>query len=276
VFRKLANIIDVSFVYRGAPGTVTVSALLSTASGWHSTVRLAAPVTFITTSYEGSVGLDLNALDARAQAAAAATGLPSGELTVAVLASVDTSDGARFAPTLSFELSPLQLTLAGDARALVVRGSTPVTQATIAPRTIGALGQKLTATTARTLSSILLLVGLLGAAVLALVSRRWASTGEAAGIRRRYAALLVPVHPMPAPPGSPVIDVTEFATLARLAERLGLFVLHWTRSEVETFVVQDQGMTYRYRTSTGKPSDPDTGSAPVEAAAAPARPWPIG
>jgi len=267
VFRKLANTIDVSFAYQGGPGTVTVSAMLSTASGWHSTVPLAAPTTFTTTSYQGTVGLDLKALDARAQAAAAVTGLPTGELTVTVLASVDTSDGARFAPTLSLNLSPLRLTLAGDAKTLVVRGSTPVKQVTSAPRTIGALGQKLTAATARTLSSILLLAGLLGAAILALITRLWAPTSEAAGIRRRYAALLVLVHPMPAPPGRPVIDVTEFSTLARLAERLGLLVLHWTRSNVETFVVQDQGTTYRYRTSTGKPSDPDTGSTPVDAAA---------
>jgi signal peptidase I len=266
VFRRLASIVDVSFAYQGAPGTVTVSAKLSTASGWHSTVPLAAPTTFTTTSYKGTVGLDLKALDARAQAAAAVTGLPTNELTVTVLASVDTSDGARFAPTLSLNLSPLQLTLAGDAKALVVRDSTNVKQVTTAPRTIGALGQQLTAATARALSTILLLAGLLGAAILALVTRLSAPTSEAAGIRRRYAPLLVPVQPMPAPSGRPVIDVTEFATLARLAERYGLLVLHWTRTNVATFVVQDQGTTYRYRTSTGTIPDPDTGSAPVEAA----------
>ena len=110
------------------------------------------------------------------------------------------------------------------------------------------------------------------AAMLALIARLSAPTSEAAGIRRRYAPLLVPVHPMPAPPGRPLVDVTEFATLARLAERYGLLVLHWTRSDVETFVVQDEGTTYRYRTSTGKTSDPGAGSTPVEAAADHARP----
>lgn len=116
---------------------------------------------------------------------------------------------------------------------------------------------------ARTLSTILLLAGLLGAVVLVLLAGRLAPTSEAEGIRRRYAPLLVHVHPMPAPPGRPVADVPEFATLARLAERYGLLVLHWTRSDVETFVVQDEGTTYRYRAHAGEVSELGTSETRV-------------
>jgi len=256
VFRRLANTVDVHFAYQGTPGTVTVNAVLSTASGWHSRVPLAAPATFTTTGYDGTVRLDLLALDARAQAAAAVTGLPASQLTVDVIPQVDTADGARFAPTLPLRVSPLVLTLAGDAKALVVKSPTTVTRVTTAPRTVGALGRHLTVAQARTLSTILLLAGLLGAVLLALIGRRSGPTSEGAGIRRRYGALLLPVHPMPTPPGRPLVDVTTFATLARLAERYGLLVLHWSRSGVETFVVQDEGTTYRYRTSAGDDPDP--------------------
>lgn len=55
---------------------------------------------------------------------------------------------------------------------------------------------------------------------------------------------------MSAPQGRPIIDVTTFSTLAKLAERYGLLVLHWARSCVETFVVQDENITYRYRAGT--------------------------
>jgi hypothetical protein len=55
---------------------------------------------------------------------------------------------------------------------------------------------------------------------------------------------------MPAPQGRQVIDVTTFPTLAKLAERYGLPVLHWNRSGMETFVVQDESITYRYRAGT--------------------------
>jgi hypothetical protein len=66
----------------------------------------------------------------------------------------------------------------------------------------------------------------------------------------------VPVDPTPAPPGRPVIEVTEFTTLVKLAERYGLLILHWTRSDVETFVVQDEGTTYLYRTGAGDSTSP--------------------
>jgi hypothetical protein len=256
VFRKLINTIDVHFAYHGTPGTVAVAAELSNPSGWHSTILLAAPKTFRASHYDGSVPLDLTSLDARAQAAAAVTGLPPEPLTVAVVARVNTADGAHFAPTLPLSLSPLQLTLTGGSKALVTKDFTAVRQTTTVSRMIGAFGRHITVATARTLSEVLLLAALLGAAVLALIARRSAPTSEGAGIRRRYAPLLVRVHPMTTPPGHPVVDVTEFATLARLAERYSLLVLHWSSNDAETFIVQDQGATYRYRTSAGVASDP--------------------
>jgi signal peptidase I len=258
VFRRLTNTVDLHVAYQGSPGTVTVSAGLSTSSGWHSTVPLAAPASFSGNRYESTVRLDLDAFQARAQSAAAVTGLPADPLTVDVVTSVETAGAAPFTPTLRLKLTPLQLTLAGDPKTLMVEDSTAGQQAPAASRTIGALGHHITVATARTLSAILLLAGLLGAAAVALIARRSTPTSEGAGIRRRYASLLVPARPMPTPPGRPVADVTEFAALARLAERYGLLVLHWSRSNVETFVVQDEGTTYRYRTSAGDASNPVT------------------
>jgi hypothetical protein len=56
-------------------------------------------------------------------------------------------------------------------------------------------------------------------------------------------------------PGRAPIDVTDFATLAKLAERYGLLILHWSRSGVETFIVQDENTTYRYRTGDTKATE---------------------
>ncbi len=49
-----------------------------------------------------------------------------------------------------------------------------------------------------------------------------------------------------------MVDVREFAKLARLAERYGLLVLHWSRSDVQTFLVHDDSATYRDRTGTAR------------------------
>lgn len=118
------------------------------------------------------------------------------------------------------------------------------------PRMVGVSGLAVTAAAARIISAVFLLAALATGIIITIFARRTTPADEAAAIRRRYAALLVRVHPMPAPQGRPVIDVTTFPTLAKLAERYGLLVLHWSRSGVETFVVQDENVTYRYRAGT--------------------------
>jgi hypothetical protein len=198
--------------------------------------------------------LDLPALDAREAAASTATGIPQYGLTVDVVARVTTAGGRLLTPTLALNLTPLELTLSGDAGTLVVVSSTLVPVRTTGPRTISALGRHITAATARSLSVVLLLGALLAGAVLGLLVRRSAPENEGVGILRRYAPLLVAVHPMPAPQGRQVVDVATFATLAQLAERYGLLVLHWSRNGVVTFIVQDQGATYRYRSDPGEAS----------------------
>ena len=251
VFRKLTDTVDVHYAYEGDPGAVSVAAELSSASGWRSTVPLADPVRFETREYDGQVRLDLAALEARAQAAAEVTGLPADQLTVSVVPTVTTSDGESFSPALTLALTPLTLALTGDAATLTTQEPGGTEARTMQPRTLDVLGLGITAELARLLSGALAALVVLASVTLLAVARSVAPTSEGGQIRRRYASLLVPVQPMPTPPARPVVDVTEFATLAKLAERYGLLVLHWARSGVETFVVQDEGTTYRYRSGVG-------------------------
>jgi hypothetical protein len=169
-------------------------------------------------------------------------------VSVAVVPRVTTADGATFAPTLRLNVTPLQLTLAGAPEALAVKRAAAAPPPTRVPRAPGLPGRTImTVATARTLSAYLALGALLAAVALAFVARGSAPATEGAGIRRRYGSLLVRVEPMPTPPGRPVVNVTEFKTLARLAERYELLILHWSRNNTETFVVQDEGTTYLYR-----------------------------
>ncbi|WP_307073487.1 signal peptidase I [Arthrobacter pascens] len=260
VFRKLTNTVDVHFAYHGDPGTLTVRADLSTPGGWHSSVPLTGPATFTANHYEGTVRLDLTTLEAKAQAASAVTGLPAGPLTIALTPQVTSATGTEFQPELKLNLTPLQLALTGTPDTLTVTDATTTQQATMVPRTIAWTGVGISAATARVVSAVLLLAALAIGVMIVIFARRNAPADEAAAIRRRYASLLVRVHPMPAPQGRPLIDVTTFPTLAKLAERYGLLVLHWNRSGVETFIVQDENITYRYR----------AGSDPVPADRTPA------
>jgi signal peptidase I len=248
VFRKLAHSVEVRFAYQGPPGSVVVTAELSTTSGWHTTMPLADTTAFTQSGYDGVVLLDLDAIDARASAAAAVIGLPAGPVNVAVVPRVIIANGATFAPTLRLNLTPLQLTLAGASETLVVKGAVTPGRPTLVPRTLGLQGRTImTVATARALSAYLALGALLAAVAFTLAARLSVPTSEGAGIRRRYGSLLVRVDPMPTPPGRPVVNVPEFKTLVRLAERYELMILHWARNNAETFIVQDEGTTYRYR-----------------------------
>ena len=248
VFRRLARTMDVTWRFVGRPpqvGRTTLELLLSSPGGWHATVR---GLRVRRTHAGGSVRLDLAALEARATAAAAATGVPVSPLTVTVAPTVQVRASHAFTPQLALTLSPLSVTLASGPRSLLVTSSTTARTTHPVPRVLSLAGWHATVLQARQLSSGLVLVaGLLGLLVW-LVGRPGTSATEGAAIRRRWSTVLVQVQPLPLPPGRPVVDVVDFPTLARLAERYGLLVLHWSRSDVETFVVQDEGTTYRYRT----------------------------
>jgi signal peptidase I len=254
IFRKLTDTVEIEYRYQGKPGTIAVAAQLSTASGWQSTVPLGSPKSFNDDTYTGTAALDLTALERRAQAAAAATGIPLSQVDVKVVPTVTTSGEEDFAPELTLTLTPLQLTLAGEPSALTVgEGDAAGAETATTPEapSLGLAGREIPVSTARMLSLAMALGALLAAVVLGLMARASAHGTETAMIRRRHGQMLVKVQPMPSPDGRPVIDVVDFPTLVKLAERYELLILHWSRSNVDTFVVQDQATTYRYRTGTG-------------------------
>lgn len=263
VFRRLTNTVDLHLDYQGSAdqssgGSVSVSAELSTPGGWHSSVPLAALTRFTGAAYQSTVRLDLTALAARAQAAATVTGLPAAPLSVAIVPTLQTAGEAPWTPALDLTLTPLQLTLTGAPTSLVVQNSAALSHSTRIAGTLGLRGRHITVAQARTVAAFLLLAALLGGLVLAVIARRTAPASEGAGIRRRYGPLLASVEPITTRPNLPVIEVTEFETLAKLAERCGLLVLHWSRTDVDTFVVLDEGTTYRYRTGVGVRAEPAT------------------
>ncbi|MBK5306253.1 MAG: signal peptidase I [Frankiaceae bacterium] len=249
IFRRLADSVNLRVSYRGGPGRIAVVADLATASGWRSTVPLSHPAAFDGNKYVTNVRLELSPLARRAAAAAAATGLPDGPITIVVRAVVTSPGGDVFAPAVALMLSPLQLSLVSDASSLIVTKTINRPGASLQARTIGIGGHELPASSTRPLSLALILLGLAGTSAVLMQARRH-GTDEGGRIRRGHGRLLLRVHPIASRAGSRDIDVAEFATMVRLAERYGLLILHWSRSGVETFIIQDESTTYRYRTGT--------------------------
>jgi hypothetical protein len=255
VFRRAADKVDVHLSYLGDPGRITVNAELSTSDGWHSTLPLAKPTPVDGETYQGTVRLDLGAIEARAKAAAAVTGTPPGRVNIAVRPRVESDDSGVFQPELRLQLTPLQLSLAGGPNDLLVTETPANADALGSPKTVEVFGIGIPAVTARIVSAALLLGALLGGLYIVYAARR-STVDEPTLIRRRYGSLLAPVHPTLS--DGPIIDVADFATLAKLAERAAQLVLHWTRGDTATFIVSDQGITYRYVTfHTRSPEVPE-------------------
>ncbi|WP_127497651.1 signal peptidase I [Actinoplanes solisilvae] len=263
VFRTVANDVAVTYAYTGPPGQISVEARLSNAGGWHSTVPLSPERSFSGTADTGTVHLDLDALQARADTGAAAAGMGAGEVEVAVVARVATATGTPFTPTLKLKLTPAVLTVADGS--LVVTDPAPKPARIVAVQSLGVGGRDLVrVSTARAVSAALLLGSLLAIGFL-VAAWRYRPVAEEEDIRRRYRPLLVEVTPTAPPAARQVVRVTEFRTLVRLAERYSLLITHWRTEDSTMFSVQDESSTYWYATGSGG----DTWPEPSTTVAAP-------
>ncbi|MCU1585618.1 MAG: hypothetical protein JWM49_2174 [Microbacteriaceae bacterium] len=251
IFRTAVDVLQVHLAYHGESGSLSVSADLSTQDGWHTSVPLSPLTKFAGTSHETTVTLDLNALDARAQAGAAATGIPAGTVNVAVTAHILSVSGAHFTPALELHLSPLEANLVEGTQGLTITDPSVVSHPVVVERTLGMNNWTITVANARIVAIAVLLAAILGAVFVVIAPRRLTSETESEAIRRKYAPVLARVQPVSLPTDSRVVDVNAFATLAKIAERCGSLVLHWVHSGGETFIVQDENTTYRYQLSSG-------------------------
>jgi hypothetical protein len=238
---------------------VAVVAELSNSSGWHWSGPLAAATTFEESHRKGTVTLDLNSLSARSQAGSKASGISGGDdVAVSVVPIIDTNAG-RFEPALNLKLTPLELTLTEDPESLVVTGEAGSTTLTTKANSLTVLGVSIDVNVARFVSVVLILLGLIVAGAVLLMAPKPSPTSEADAIRRRYASLLLPVDPMPELSGS-VVEVPAIADLAKLARQYALMIMHSSGGGVDTFVVQDEHVAYRF-VSYPEPAPPTT--API-------------
>ncbi|MCW2608208.1 MAG: hypothetical protein JWO60_2901 [Frankiales bacterium] len=250
VFRRLTDQVDVTYSYAGPPGALEVSAELSTSGGWTTSLPLGRAT--VGRTHHGTAHLDLTALSSRAEAAARATGLPAGEVTVALVPRVSVDGGATFAPRFALSLTDLVLRPTGDLGAQERARSTG---SRVEAARLSALGTSISVSAARSFGGAALLLALLVAGCLGGLARGTGPRAEADRVRARYGPLILPVLPVALVGGRPVVDVPDVDSLARLAERYGLLVLHWSRGGTDTYVVQDEGTTFRYR--TGAAAEPD-------------------
>jgi signal peptidase I len=275
VYLRLADAMTVSFHYTldtpgllQANGTIGLAAQVSNASGWTRPVPLVAPMTFEGGTATVSGTLDLAALTQMTSRLEEATGIVGGQYTLTVTPDVEL-DGTlsrrplseSFTPSLGFLLDPLQIQLlpegqsepgAQPSNSLTPSSGSSVTIDSDVPRMFSFAGVSIGLAPLR--AGVLVLAGcaLLGLLVIGVSRLRARRRGEAATIEARFGRWLIPVQTDTLPSLNRFVEVESFDSLVRLAEHYGHVILHEERQGAHAYLVEENGVTYRYRASADR------------------------
>jgi len=276
-------------------GTAAMDALVTSTSGWQTTLALAEPQRFHGDHGVLFASLDLSSLLGLVRSVEKATDV-GGAYTLALLPRVRVSGQlgerplhATFSPQIHFSLNQdeVQPVAAGGGGAVTGPSaaalflSSSAGSATVRrdqPQYLALGAAQLAVGTARAIALVgIVLDVLLTLAVLAMVRPR--RRDETQVILSRYGRMIVPVARVWQLPGVPVIEVADIEALVRIAEHYERSILHETEDGGGAFWVSDESGQFRYTPAPGglespearvQPAPPPQPSAAVYADADPA------
>jgi signal peptidase len=265
IFLRLVPKLRVTFGYRleaGQPvranGRVRLDARLSDGRGWERLMQLSPERPFRGDHVSVRGTIDLRAIQALVDEVRALTGSSPGTYTLSVLPQITVTGkagrdpiDATFAPSLPFDLGDLRLQPNLQASGAGVGPFAPReagsgTHVTAGRMELGAFS--LPVRTARRLSLIGFIASLLlGALALAALLQRYRGE-EHERISARYGHLLLSVRSRPQE-WARATDLADIGSLVRLAEQHERMIFHFSHGDEHSYVVDDGGSLFRYRTS---------------------------
>jgi signal peptidase I len=295
LFTHVVNLVNLSFSYRfhaaaahSLAGDASLSATLTSTSGWHTTLPLGQPTRFSGDRALVTATLDLPTLLALMHNVNTATGV-GGVYTLTLVPHVHVRGSLDGQPLSAFFAPPAQFTVGeGEIQPSVATGDSSTTGQPLAntdqqaanpfassasgsvagmrhqPRFLSFGVGRLSVATAReiALAGIALVVCVL-MAIMTLMRPRLRD--EAASIRARYGRLIVPVARVWQLPGVPVIDVADMDALAQIAEHYDRSILLETTADGEAFWVADESAQFRYAIGTwASPADGVAEGGPLD------------
>lgn len=287
VFPKLTCFLNIGFTYnivgnqlQGVSGSHKMYArIMDEQSGWLRTIPLNANTTFTGNSHFTMAALDLCQVESIVNLVEAEAGLKQIVYTLEIVSDAGFTASVNgeqisdaFSPSLVFKYDKVHFYLAAvspqtdplrASKQGMVGGSSPE------PGTISFLGMVFTVWTVRMIALSGFVFSLLGIVAAGMMIYRAASQSQDALIRLKYGAMLVNVNEQNLAPTSSVIDVTTMDDLAKLAERQGTMILHMVQNFLHSYLVQSNGITYRYVINSGKkgilPARPTNNEVPKPA-----------
>jgi hypothetical protein len=267
LFTRVLNEVNVRFGYRFASaathsltGKASLSATLTSTSGWTTTFPLGPSTYFRGNDGAISATLNLSSLHALIGSVEKTTKVGGSYTLASVTGKLDHLPlTTSFSPTLEFSVNELELkpTLAASAGSAT---SSPSTASVFKPSASSSVASKgyqplflsfkvarFSVATARSIALIGIAIVIAGlVAMLALLRLRVHPRDEAASIRARYGHMIVPVGHVAQTVGTSVIDVTDMEALVRIAEHYDRSILHETTAGGEAFWVTDESGQFRY------------------------------
>ncbi len=264
VFPKLTCFLNLGFTYKLASDQVQnifgsqqiYARVLDEQSGWQRTIPLNPQTGFSGTTYFTMATLDLCQVESLVNLVEQETGLHPSVYTLEIVTDITISGeiagspvNDTFNPSLVFKFDKMHFYLANDDPQVnvlhVVKQGTAGSTG-LQTNTFSILGLNPTVRTVRVVGLLGFGFSLMGLCLVGLNLYHTAQQSQDALIRLRYGNMLVDVYEQNLAPTLSTIDVTTIDNLAKLAERHGTMILHMALNFLHYYLVQVNGITYRY------------------------------
>lgn len=270
VFPRLTCFMNIGFTYnvlgdqlQGVSGShQLIARVMDEQSGWQRTIPLNQQAAFSGNSFSTVSTLDLCQAVALVNTLEQETGLRANAYTLEVITQVAMTANAAgnqisdsFEPRLVFKFDEVHFFLTapkGQEDPLNLSEPGSASNSNLEASTLSLLGWKPAVGTVREIALFGLALSLSGLLLMSSGLFLTARRSQEDLIRLRYGPLLVNVYERDFAPTAMLIDVTTIDELAKLAERHSTVILHMTFNFLHSYLVQCNGITYRYVFSTGK------------------------
>ena len=275
VFPRLTCFLNIAFTYNVTGDPLQdvsghyqlIARVLEEQSGWQRTIPMNERTAFSGNSFSAASNLDLCQIVSLVNTLKQETGLRASNFTLEVVPQVFLTANATgnqivdsFEPKLVFRFDEVHFSLSvpkGQEDPLYSSSQSSAENANLEPNTLSLLGWQPKIRAIRVIALLGLAFSLGGLVFVA--SRIFGATRQSqeALIRLKYGGLLVNVYERNLTPASMLVDVTNIDELAKLAERHNTVILHMALNFIHYYMVQCNGLTYRYVCSTGRRGVPE-------------------
>ena len=270
VFPRLTCFLNIGFTYNVSGAQLQdvsgnyqlVARVLDEQSGWQRTIPMNQSTSFSGGSFAATSNLDLCQIVALVDILKEETGLRANNFTLEIIPQVVMTANASgiqitdsFEPKLAFRFDDVHFSLAtpkGQDDPLFLSKQSSAENVNMEVNTLSLPGWEPTIGMIRMIGLLGLALSASGLTVAGFRMFVTAKQSQEALIRLRYGTLLVNVYERNLAPATSFIDVTTIGELAKLAERHNTVILHMAVNSMHCYLVQCNGITYRYVFSAGR------------------------